>query len=123
MGLGDRGWSDKLENYADSYLLALTATTVTAIQGQDYKQPAVVYSLSICVNPSTGSGDVTLVDGSATADSGDTRKIRVAISSAISQNFAYHAAFPRGIAFNTGIIVSATTCTGAITVTYKSRYP
>lgn len=126
MALGDRSWSDRSENYADGYLLAVAGTTATAINSSGNSpylaRPVVVYSLTVSVNPSVGSGDVSLVDGTASADAGDTRRFRVIIASGVGTQVAEHFEFPRGIVFDAGLIVSATTVTGAISLTYKNRY-
>lgn len=118
----DRTWADRIENYADGYLLAVAGTTATGAHGTDLKQPMVVYSVTLTLNASLGSGDVSLVDGSATGDAGDTRRFRAVVASAAGASFSAHYMFPRGMVFDTGLLVSATTVTGAVTLTYKMRY-
>ena len=122
MPIAERGWSDRNENYADSYSKAIVGTTATAIMGVDYTQPAVIYSLSVYVGNAGATGDVMLVDGSATGDAGDTRVLRVHIASGAGGEQGRHLIFPRGLIFDKGIIVSATTVTGAVSLTYKPRY-
>jgi len=126
MPLGDRGWNDRQENYADGYLLNVVGTTATGLDSSGdspYRsRPLVVYSVTVTVNPAVGSGDVALIDGTATADSGDTRLFRCKVASGAGQVFAEHFAFPRGLVFDKGLIVSATTVTGDIGITYKQRY-
>jgi len=126
MPIGDRGWSDRQENYADAYTLLVVGTTATAINSSGdspYKlQPIVLYSVTVTVNPAVGSGDIALIDGTASADSGDARLFRCNVASAAASVFEAHFPFPRGMVFDKGIIVSATTITGAINMTYKNRY-
>lgn len=123
MGIGNRSWNDKNENYTDAYTLRISGTTATAIMGKDYKQPAVVYGLTFSCNPIVGSGDIVLVDGSATADSGDSRLFICTIATATNSTpFVQCVNFLKGLVFNSGIIVSATTVSGAINLEYKPRY-
>jgi hypothetical protein len=124
MGMAERTWQDRAENYADGYSKQLTASTAENVIGIDVKRPVVVYSVTLCPSQNNASGEVVLVDGSATGDSGDSRRFRVTVASAATtdrQGIA-HADFPRGIVFETGLIVSAATCTGALNISYKPRY-
>ena len=125
MGLSESGWSDRVENYADMWSLNVNGTTATAVQGGDSTgdsiQPTILYSISISVNPSVGSGDVTIKDGPGTATAG-TQVHRAVIASAASQTFEQSVSFPRGLICTGGIIVSATTVTGSISLTFKQRY-
>lgn len=123
MALGDRGWTDRAENYVDSYVKSVAASTADNVMGIDVNQPVVVFSVTIAHSQALASGDLTLVDTSATGDAG-TAKFRAVIASAAttSRPGPFHVAFPRGIYFDSGLIVSATDVTGAITVTYKPRY-
>lgn len=123
MGIGDRGWSDRSENYADGYTISVNGTTATAIiaSAGDVLSPAVLYSITVSVNPAVGSGEVALLDTSATGDA-TGQKYRVRIASAASQVFHNTDSFPRGLVFEKGIVVSALTVSGAISLTYKARY-
>lgn len=126
--LGENGWNDRLENYADGYTRNFTLSTAdNVIVSGNWAQPAVVYSVTLTISQNGASGDFVLVDGSATADSGDTRKWRAIFASgaAVATNrdeVMLHATFPRGIVFNTGLIVSAATLTGACSISYKARF-
>lgn len=124
MGLGDAGWNDRKENYADGYTKSVAASTAENVVGIDIKQPVVVYSITIAASQNNASGEVALVDGSATGDSGDTRRFRAVVASAATtdRQGAFHCDFPRGIKFETGLIVSAATLTGAVSLSYKPRY-
>jgi len=125
MGIGERSWMDRTENYADGYTLTINASTADNVLGVDIKAPVVVYSLTVACSQANASGEVALVDGSATADSGDTRRFRAVMTSAGATTKPrgwMHADFPRGLVFETGLIVSAATCTGAVNITYKRRY-
>ena len=125
MGMAERSWADNKENYADGYTLSLNASTADNVIGIDIKRPVVVYSITLTPSQNNASGEVALVDGSATGDSGDTRKFRFTVTSGgtTTRNPAVlHADFPRGIVFETGLIVSAATCTGALSISYKPRY-
>jgi hypothetical protein len=129
MGLGEASWHDSNENYADGWTKFVSASTAenvvgVLIGGTDYKQPVVVYSITVAASQAVASGEVVLVDGSATGDSGDTRRFRCVIASAATtdRQGPAHFDFPRGIRFDTGLIVSAATLTAAISLTYKPRY-
>ena len=126
MPMAENGWSDRAENYADGWRKVLTATTAdSVITTGDEIRPAVVYSVTLSVSQTNASGDLSLVDGSASGDSGDTRKWSCAIASGVTTDRnvgVIHADFPRGIVFNYGLIVSATTVTGHVAITYRSRY-
>ena len=119
--MGNRGWNDKLENYCDGYVIKVVGSTATAIQGDSYIQPAAIYGLSIAVNPSVGSGLVDIIDSSATGNA-DTTVWSVRIASGADKSTFYHMNFPRGLACNNGIVVTATTITGSISLLYKPRY-
>lgn len=123
MGLGDAGWNDRVENYADGWTKRVTASTAeNLVTTGNIKQPVVVYSITVTVSQgATVSGDVSLVDTSATADAG-TARWRGVISSASPNAGMLHADFPRGMRFDDGVVVSATAVTGAISITYKPRY-
>lgn len=121
MSMADRGWRDSTENYADSYVLNVTGTTATALMGQDYKQPVALVGISITLNTSVGSGDVVLRDGSATGDA-DSQAWRLVVASGNNGPFHATTMFARPLAFNSGIVVSATTVTGSISLLYKARY-
>ncbi len=124
MGLGDRGWVDRAENYVDGYTKLLTASTADNLLGIDINQPIVVFSVTLSVSQALASGDLVLVDTSATGDAG-TSKWRVVVASGVTtdRNFGViHAAFPRGLAFDSGVVVSGTTVTGSVAITYKARY-
>ena len=126
MPMAEKSWNDRNENYADGWRKVLTATTAdSVITTGDEVRPAVVYSVTVSVSQTNASGDIVLVDGSATGDSGDTRRWSAVIASGVSTDRnvgVIHADFPRGIVFDTGLIVSATTVTGHISITYKMRY-
>lgn len=122
MSMAERGWRDSTENYCDGYKLTVNGSTATAVNGQDYKQPTAVFGLSITINTSVGSGLVTLVDGSATADAGDSRKWQVDLASGNGGPYTYQVAFARGLVFDTGLIISASTITGSVSLLYKPRY-
>lgn len=125
MGFSKKSWSDNDENYADGYTRLFSVSTAdNVIATGNVAGKAVVYSVTLSLSQSNASGDFALVDGSATADSGDDRKFRVVIASAATteRSNVLHADFPRGIVFETGLIVSAATITGAVSITYKQRY-
>lgn len=121
MSLGDRGWRDSAENYCDGYVINVAGTTATAVMGVDYKQPVALLGFTVSVNPSVASGDVVILDGSATGDS-NPQKWRIVIASAANQTFSHTQLFARPLAMDSGLIVSATTVTGAISLLYKPRY-
>lgn len=123
MGMGDSGWADRRENYADGFARYVTVSTAENLLGIDQKQPVVVYSITISPSQANASGDITLVDTSATGDAG-TARFRAVIASSVTTDRPgpIHAVFPRGIVFSDGVVVSATTLTAAITLTYKARY-
>ena len=121
MSMGDRGWRDSTENYCDGYVLNVAGTTATALQGQDYKQPAAIFGISFTPGEAGTTGDISILDGSATADT-NPQTWRSIVSSGTVTFQSYIFEFPRGLVFNTGIIVSATTVTGALSILYKSRY-
>lgn len=121
MSMGDRGWRDSTENYCDSYVINIAGTTATAIQGQDYKQPAALFGISFTPGEAGTTGDIVLRDGSATADS-DAQAWRTVVSSGTVTFQSYVFEFTRGLTFNSGIVVSATTVTGALSLLYKPRY-
>lgn len=125
MSLGDRGWADRYENYADGWTKSLAVSTAENVLGVDVNQPVVVYSITIAPSQNNASGEIALVDGSATGDSGDTRRFRYTIASAATTDrpSGLHCDFPRGIVFDTGLIVSGATMTGSVSLTYKARYP
>jgi len=123
MSMGDRGWRDSTENYCDGYALKVVGSTATAILGNSYSQPMALFAISVAANPSVGSGLVDFIDSSATGDA-DTTIWSVKIASGNSDGFqAYTMAFPRGLALNNGLVITATTVTGSISVLYKARYP
>ncbi len=124
MPMAERSWVDRNENYADGYTYSITASTADNIMGIDKKQPIVLYSITISLSQAVASGEVALVDGSATGDSGDTRKFRFVCASGVTtaRPDRIHCDFPRGMVFDKGLIVSAATCTGALVLTYKARY-
>lgn len=121
MSMGDRGWRDSQENYCDGYVLNIAGSTATALQGQDYKQPACIFAISFTPGESVTTGDISFLNGSATADT-NPQIWRAVISSGTVAFPPYVVDFARGLVFDTGIIVSATTVTGALSVQYKSRY-
>lgn len=122
MSLGDRSWSDRAENYVDGYTINIKGTTATAaVAVIDQTHPAVVYSLSVSVNPAVGSGEVSLRNGPGTATAGDTI-YAVNVASAASSIYEHIMAFPRGVVFASGIVISATTISGSVNLTYKQRY-
>lgn len=123
MGISERGWNDRLENYTDIYTLDVAGSVTTALN-IDVSQPVVVYSISVLGNTSVASGDVTLRDASSTAAvvAGDRKHHTVLASAAQSQSFYFADSFPKGVVFNNGIVVSASTVTGAINISYKLRY-
>lgn len=120
MPFGDRGWRDSIENYCDGYVLKVNGSTATSAPGAG-SAPVALYAISITVNPSVGSGQVDIIDSSATANA-DTTVWSVAIPSAASQVFSYEAMLPRGLALNNGLVITATTITGSISLLYKQRY-
>lgn len=121
MGISERGWTDRIENYCDGWTKRIIGTTSTAVLGQDYAQPAVVYAITVSFNTSVGSGDVVLVDGSATGDANDARRWTIHLASGANRAVET-VPFPRGLVFETGLIVSATTVTGSVSLLYKPRY-
>lgn len=125
MAIADRGWSDRAENYVDSWALAISGTTATAINSSGNSpyldQPIVIYSLTVSVNPAVGSGDVSLIDSTSSGDV-TPLMVRMVIASAASQTYTETISFPRGLVFGSGVLVSATTITGAVTISYKDRY-
>ena len=120
MSMGDRGWRDSTENYCDGYTLDVNGSTATAVQGNTYKQPAAIFGISVTLNTSIGSGEVAINDSSATGDA-DPEVWSIAIASG-TVPYTYTAMFPRGLACNNGIVVTATTVTGDVVLLYKSRY-
>lgn len=121
MSLGNKSWNDKVENYGDGYNLVLSGTIATGVYGTQLQQPVVVYAITVTLSQNAGaSGSVVLVDGSATADSGDPRRFTSVFAS--GQNSVLVQNFPRGIVFNSGCIVSATTVTGALNLNCIARY-
>lgn len=121
MSMADRGWRDSTENYADGYVINISGSTATAVNGIDFLQPVALVGITVAVNPSVASGDVVILDGSATADT-NPQKWRVVVASAASQVYNCNVMFPRPLALNSGLIVSATTVTGAVSLLYKTRY-
>lgn len=121
MSMGDRGWRDSQENYADGYVINISGTTATAIQGIDYKQPAAIFGISFTPGEAGTTGDISFLNGSATGDT-NPQVWRAVVSSGTVTFQPYVFEFTRGLVFDTGIIVSATTVTGALSILYKSRY-
>lgn len=121
MSMGDRGWRDSTENYCDGYTLKVNGSTATAIIANSFSQPATIFGISVSVNPAIGSGQVDIRDSSATGDN-DTTVWSIIVASAASQTYTYVMPFPRGLACNNGIVVTATTVTGSISLLYKARY-
>ena len=121
--LADRSWSDRNENYADGYARAITLSTAENLIGIDIAAPVVVYSVTLSVSQANASGLLSLVDSSATADAGTAKVNFVVASGGTTERDlgSVHAAFPRGIVFDNGVIVSGTTVTGYVTITYKRR--
>lgn len=126
MSMAENGWNDRQENYADGWRKVLTATTAdSVVTTGDEVRPVVVYSVTLSVSQNNASGDISLIDGSASGDAGDTRRWSWMVASGATTERdvgGLHATFPRGIVFDTGLIVSATTVTGHISITYKARY-
>lgn len=124
MALAEDFWKDKDENYARGKAFTFNLSTAENINGIDVARPTVVYSLTMTVSQNNASGEIALVDGSATGDSGDTRlaRFRVASGGTTERDLGgIHANFPRGILFNTGLIVSAATLTGDVVISYRPR--
>lgn len=121
MPFGDKSWSDRAENYAGGYTKNITGTTSTTVMEVDYTQPAVVYSFTVAVGNAGATGEVSLIDGSATADT-DTTMFAMKVASGLGEQGTQHFTFPRGISFDKGIVISATTVTGNVSLTYKRRY-
>lgn len=120
MSMGDRGWRDSTENYCDPYVIKINGSTATAIQGNSYKQPAAIFGFSVSVNPSVATGQVDIIDSSATGDADATVWSCIIASGATPYDYTFP--FPRGLACNNGIVITATTVTGSINLLYKSRY-
>ena len=121
-GFAGQGWSDSRENYVDGYTIDIKGTTATAAHfSEDVTIPCALYSITLALNPSIGSGEVTLKNGKGTATAGDN-KWTAKIASAASQVYMLHATFPRGVVFSSGIIVSAATITGNVSLSFKQRY-
>lgn len=121
MGMGDRGFRDSTENYCDSYVINISGSTATAVQGIDYKQPAAIFGFSFTPGEAGTTGDVVLLDGSATADA-NPQVWRAVISSGTVNFPQYGLMFARPLLVTAGIIVSATTVTGAFSLLFKPRY-
>lgn len=124
MGLAENFWKDRQENYADGFTKTFTASTAENVLGIDIARPVIVYSVAFTVSQNNASGELALVDGSATADSGDTRKARWRVASGGTTERdlgGLSNTFPRGMIFQTGLIVSAATLTGDVTITYRPR--
>lgn len=121
MSMGDRGWRDSTENYCDSYVLNIAGSSATAMLGRDYLQPVVLFGISFTPGEAGTTGDISFLNGSATADT-NTQLWRAIVSSGTVTFQSYVYEFPRGLVFDTGLIVSATTVTGALSLLYKSRY-
>lgn len=121
MSLGDRGFRDSTENYCDSYIWNINGSSATGVLGQAISQPIAVFGISVTLNAAVGSGDFSLVDASST---GDTTPVlwKVTVSSGSAAGYRYDFPFPRGLAFNNGLVLSAATVTGTICVLLKARY-
>ena len=122
MPLGNDRWSDSKENYVHGYYKSIVGTTSTAILGNDYLQPVVVFSLTVAIGNAGATGEVSLIDSSATADTDGTTRIATKIASGAGGEMGRHIAFARGVIFNKGVVVSATTITGNISISYRPRY-
>jgi len=121
-GLAGQGWVDSMENYAQGYTINIKGSTATAAHlSEDVTIPCALYAITLSLNPSVGSGEVTLKNGKGTATAGSN--IWTAdIASAASSTYHLHATFPRGMVFSSGIIVSAVTITGNVNLLFKQRY-
>jgi hypothetical protein len=122
--MGNAGWCDKRENYADGWTKSFAVSTAENVMGVDKKQSVVVYSITIGPSQALASGEIALVDGSSTGDTGDARLFRYTVASAATTDRpgGVHCDFPRGIKFETGLIVSGATVTGSVSISYKARY-
>lgn len=121
-GLAGQSWVDSIENYAEGYTINIKGSTATAVHlSNDVTIPCALYAITLSLNPSVGSGEVTLKNGRGTASAGDN-KWTAEIASAASQVYSLHAVFPRGMVFASGLIVSAATITGSVNLLYKQRY-
>lgn len=122
MGLAEDFWQDRRENYADGYAKALNASTAENLMGIDIKRPVVVYSVTLFPSQANASGEVALIDSSATGDAGTTVfRATVASAATTDRQSGVHCDFPRGIKFQNGIVVSAATVTGSLNISYRAR--
>jgi len=125
MSLAGRTWHDSTENYCDGYVLKVSGSTATAILGNSYSQPVSIFGISITVNSEVSTGLVDFRDSSATGDNDPTIwSVRITSGSIVGvAGFQqYVMPFYRGLTFNNGIVITATTVTGSISVLYKARY-
>lgn len=125
MGMSELSWSDRQENYADgTYTKKTNVSTADNIMGIDTKRPIVLWSITISPTVRLTTGDISLVDTSATGDAGTQRFVFSVASGATTTlpDGGTHCDFPRGIVFQNGLVVSATTVTAGIALTYKARY-
>ena len=121
-GLAGQSWLDSQENYAQGYTINIKGTTATAAHlSEDVTIPCALYAVTLALNPSVGSGEVTLKNGKGTATAG-SNVWTAEIASAASQTYVLHATFPRGMIFSSGLIVSAATITGSVSLLFKQRY-
>lgn len=120
-GLPGQSWRDSSENYVNSYSINIKGSTATAAHlSEDVTIPCALYSVSLYLNPSVGSGEVSLRDGRGTGTAGNTRW-SATVASAASQVYAISEMFTRGVVFASGIVVSAVTVTGNVNLTFKQR--
>lgn len=123
MSMGNRSWDDKKENYADMYVKTVAVSTAENMVGVDLKGPVVIYSITIAHSQANASGEIALIDASATADVTPVKfRARIASAATTDRQSPAHYDFPRGIFFDTGVIVSAATLTADINVSYYKRY-
>lgn len=124
MGLAENGWEDRRENYADgAYTKILDVSTADNIMGIDVKRPIVLYNVVLSPSQTNASGMLTLVDTSATGDAGTQKFVYVITSAATtSRQSGVSIEFPRGLVFNDGLVVSALTLSGGVTLVYKARH-
>ena len=121
-GLAGQSWLDSQENYVKGYSITVNGTTATAAHlDEDVTIPCAVYSVTLTLNPSVGSGEITLKDGKGTATAGSV-VWRARIASAASQTYQLTQDFPRGVVFASGLIVSALTVSGTVNLTFAQRY-
>lgn len=121
MSMGDRGWRDSTENYCDSYVLKVSGSTATGLLGQGIVQPIALFGISVTPTEAGTTGLVDILDSSATANADPTVwSVGIASGTVTFPNYVFE--FPRGLALTAGLVITATTVTGSISLLYKPRY-